>query len=52
MAAITTVLLGIGGYAWREQKLNPGEHAGAPVARERHFWVGVREAEVLMGVAV
>ena len=52
VAAITTVLLGIGGYTWREQKLNPGEHAGAPVARERHFWVGVREAEVLMGVAV
>ena len=28
-------------YVWREQTIDAKIHAGYPVARERHFWVGV-----------
>ena len=47
IAAITTVLVAIDGYSWMEQTLSAREHAGAPVLRVRHFWVGLRDAVVL-----
>lgn len=39
--AITTVLTReCGSYSWRYQRLGACKHAGAPVERERGFWVG------------
>ena len=52
VSAITTILTGIGGYTWMKQTLSAREHAGAPVTREREFWVGIRGAVVLAAVAV
>jgi site-specific DNA-cytosine methylase len=52
VSAITTILASVGGYTWMKQKLSAREHAGAPVTREREFWVGLRGAVVLAAVAV
>ena len=52
VSAITTTLTGISGYTWMKQTLSAREHAGAPVTREREFWVGLRGAVVLVAVAV
>ena len=35
-------------YSWREQTLGAEEHAGVPVSRERHFWVGIRHDAVFL----
>ena len=52
VSAITTILAGIEGYTWMKQTLSAREHAGAPVTREREFWVGLRGAVVLAAIAV
>ena len=42
VGAITDLLAEMGGYSWRSQALDSLVHAGAPVRRRRHFWLGVR----------